>query len=410
MFFKVKTTEEVLDLVREFSPAGEVTVSIEDALGLALSGDISAPDNLPGFHRSSMDGFAVIAKDTFGASESIPAFLELAGEVAMGLKPDVSATQGKAIKISTGGMLPEGCDAVVMLEYCHSLDETTIEVSRAVSPLENVICPDDDFKENAVVFKAGTKLRPQDIGLLAGLGISEVSVFRRPKVAIISTGDEIVTIDKTPGPGQVRDINSYTLSTFCRQLGGEPTVMGLCRDNFSELKSLMEKSLECADTVWVSGGSSVGVRDMTLKVLESISDMELLVHGISISPGKPTIIAKTGNKAVFGLPGHAASAMVIAEVFLREFLAKLLGHESDDLDQVKSVKAVLDRNVESKSGRDDFIRVRLEKENDSLKAVPVFGKSGLISTLVEAHGLVRIDRNSEGIYQGQTVEVILFNR
>ncbi|MBN2418452.1 MAG: molybdopterin molybdotransferase MoeA, partial [Deltaproteobacteria bacterium] len=359
-------------------------------------------------YRSIVDGYAVQAKDTFGATESMPAFLELAGEVLMGQNPDVNYSQGKAVKISTGGMLPKGTDGVVMLEYCHSLDENTIEVSRAISPLENVISPGDDYKKNSIILKACAMLRPQDIGILAGLGVSRVSVFTRPKVAIISTGDEIVPIDKNPEPGQVRDINTYTLSAFCRQMGGEPIIMGLCPDDFAQLRKLMEKSLDSADTVWISGGSSVGARDITLKVLESFDDMELLVHGISISPGKPTIIARIGDRAVFGLPGHTASAMVIAEVFLREFLLRLLGCRSQNPALNGNIKAVMSRNIESKSGRDDFIRVRIEKNGNDLVAVPIFGKSGLISTLVDAHGLVRIDRNSEGVYQGQVVDVMLF--
>lgn len=409
MFFKVKTTEEVLDLVSKFTPAGEINLSIGNALGLVLSRDIVSSEDLPGFHRSTMDGYAVKAKDTFGASESIPAFLELAGEVLMGQTPDVAATQGKAVKISTGGMLPDGTDGVVMLEYCHSLDEKTIEVSRAISPLENVICPGDDFKKSTTVFKAGCKLRPQDIGLLAGLGISDVSVFRRPKVAIISTGDEIVPIEKTPEPGQVRDVNSYTLSAFCKQVGAEPTIMGLCGDDFTQLQEMVKNSLDFADTVWISGGSSVGTRDMTLKVLESFDDMDLLVHGISISPGKPTIMATIGGRAVFGLPGHTASAMVVAEVFLKKFISNLLSNNTQNSALHNNIKAEMSRNVESKSGRDDFIRVRIEKKGDKLIADPVFGKSGLISTLVDAHGLVRIERNTEGIYQGQAVDVMLFN-
>ena len=184
--------------------------------------------------------------------------------------------------------------------------------------------------------------------------------------------------------------------------------MGLCRDDFAQLRDLMKKSLDFADTVWVSGGSSVGTRDMTLNVLESFDDMEVLVHGISISPGKPTIIAKIGDRAIFGLPGHVASAMVIAEVFLKEFLSKLLGYRPQHPKLNGFLKAVMSRNIESKSGRDDFIRVRIEKEGDKFTAVPVFGKSGLISTLVDAHGLIRIDRNSEGVYQGQVVDVMLF--
>ncbi len=409
MFFKVITTEEALDIVRSFGPVEEVTVPLNDANGLYLSRDIISPEDLPGFYRTSVDGYAVKAQDTFGATESLPAFLEIAGEVLMGDAPDITLSRGKAIKISTGGMLPSGADGVVMLEYCHNLDNSTIEVSRAISPLENVISPGDDIKKGAIAFHARRKMRPQDIGLLAGLGIKDVPVFRRPRVAIISTGDEVIPIEKEPGPGRVRDINSYTLNAFCREQGAEPVILGLCRDNFNDLKILVEKGLSCADTLFISGGSSVGARDMTLKVLGSFDHMEILAHGISISPGKPTIIAKVGNRAVFGLPGHVASAMVVAEVFLKEFIRRLSGGSRDDTVLNRSIRAFLSRNIESKSGRDDFIRVRIENDNGRPLAVPVFGKSGLISTLVNAHGLIRIDRNSEGAYQGQVVDVMLFN-
>ncbi len=409
MFFKVITTEEALEIIRGFVPVDEVTVPLSTASGLYLSRDIISPEELPGFYRTSVDGYAVKAQDTFGATESLPTFLEIAGETLMGDVPDISVSHGKAIKISTGGMLPEGAEGVVMLEYCHNLDQNTIEVSRAISPLENVISPGDDIKKGAIAFNARRKMRPQDIGLLAGLGIREIPVFRRPRIAIISTGDEIVPIENDPGPGRVRDINSYTLNAFCREQGAEPVIMGLCRDDFKELKILVEKGLACADTVWISGGSSVGTRDMTLKVLESFDHVELLAHGISISPGKPTIIAKVGNRAVFGLPGHAASAMVVAEVFLKEFIRRLSGSNTDDKVLNRGIKAFISRNIESKSGRDDFIRVRIENDNGKLLAIPVFGKSGLISTLVDAHGLIRIDRNSEGVYQGQEVDVMLFN-
>jgi len=409
LFFKVITTEEALDIVRSFGPVEEVTVPLNDANGLYLSRDIISPEDLPGFYRTSVDGYAVKAQDTFGATESLPAFLEIAGEVLMGDAPDITLSRGKAIKISTGGMLPSGADGVVMLEYCHNLDNSTIEVSRAISPLENVISPGDDIKKGAIAFHARRKMRPQDIGLLAGLGIKDVPVFRRPRVAIISTGDEVIPIEKEPGPGRVRDINSYTLNAFCREQGAEPVILGLCRDNFNDLKILVEKGLSCADTLFISGGSSVGARDMTLKVLGSFDHMEILAHGISISPGKPTIIAKVGNRAVFGLPGHVASAMVVAEVFLKEFIRRLSGGSRDDTVLNRSIRAFLSRNIESKSGRDDFIRVRIENDNGRPLAVPVFGKSGLISTLVNAHGLIRIDRNSEGAYQGQVVDVMLFN-
>jgi len=408
LFFKVKTSEEVLELLKGFNPIGEETVFMGEGLNRVLAMEIIAGEDLPEFSRSSMDGYAVRARDTFGAVETLPALLDVTGEVLMGRAPDGIVSRGKAIRISTGGMMPDGADAVVMLEYCHSLDAGTIEVSRVVSPLENVISPGDDFKKGAVIFEKGCLLRPQDLGLLAGLGIQDITVYKRPRVAIISTGDEIVPIDQRPGPGQVRDINAYTLSAFCRQAGAEPLNLGLCRDSFSDLREMVAGGLEAADTLWISGGSSVGTRDLTVKVLESFGDMELLAHGISISPGKPTIIARIGGRAVFGLPGHAASAMVVAQVFLTPFLSRLSGERGAFEDNHFYVQAELERNIESASGRDDYIRVRLNKRDGRLFAGPIFGKSGLISTLVDAHGLVKIDRNTEGLYQGQTVNVMLF--
>ncbi|MEN6489265.1 MAG: molybdopterin molybdotransferase MoeA, partial [Smithella sp.] len=236
MFFKVKTSEEVLEILKGFDPVGTETILIGEALNRVLSREIICEEDMPNFSRSSMDGYAVRAKDTFGASDSLPAFLELAGEVIMGSFPTDVVMPGTAVKISTGGMIPEGADAVVMVEYCHSVDENTIEVSRTVAPLENIIVKGDDFKEGAVIFKTGTVLRPQDIGVLAGLGIEKISVYKKPKVAIISTGDEVIPIDQKPAPGQVRDINSYTLSAFCSQAGVIPVNMGLCKDDFAQMK------------------------------------------------------------------------------------------------------------------------------------------------------------------------------
>lgn len=409
MFFKVKTSEEVFKIIEQFGPLGEERVPLEKALGRVLSQDIISPEDLPGFYRSSMDGYAVRSKDTFGATETLPAMLEVRGEVSMGQMPTVAVGRGMAVKISTGGMLPDGADGVVMVEYCHVLDENTIEVSRAISPLENVILPGDDFKKGFPVLKKGSALRPQDLGVMAGLGISQVLVYRKPRVAIISTGDEVIQIDQRPRPGQVRDINTYTLSAFCWQSGAEPVTLGLCSDHFEELKAMVEKGLREADTVWISGGSSVGTRDLTLNVFESFDNVELLVHGISISPGKPTIIARVGPKVVFGLPGHTASAMVVAEIFLAPFLYRLSGEGSFPESLHDQVDAELSRNIESASGREDYIRVKLQRRKGKLIAEPIFGKSGLISTLVEADGLVRVDRNAEGLYQGEKVEVIIFN-
>jgi molybdopterin molybdotransferase len=410
LFLKVKTPEEVFEIIKTFGPLGEETVPLENAFDRILSRDVVSPENLPGFYRSSMDGYAVRAKDTFGATETLPAILEVSGEVLMGKKPVIVLAPGEAVKMPTGGMLPQGADGVVMVEYCHELDQNTIEVARAISPLENVILPDDDFKKGVPVLKKGNRpLRPQDLGVMAGLGLSQATVHKRPRVAILSTGDEIIPVTQRPKPGEVRDINSYTLSAFCRQFGAEPVNLGLCRDDFGEIKSRVEKGLQEADTVWLSGGSSVGVMDLTLKVIESFENAKLLVHGISISPGKPTIIARIGSKAVFGLPGHTASAMVVAEIFLAPFLRRLsgAGHLSESLHD--EIEAELSRNIESASGREEYIRVKLERREEDFVAEPVFGKSGLISTLVEADGLLRVERNTEGLYQGEKVKVMIFN-
>jgi len=220
----------------------------------------------------------------------------------------------------------------------------------------------------------------------------------------------MVPISQSPGPGQVRDINRYTLGALCQNMGADPVYMGICPDHFEPLREMVEAALSSADAVWISGGSSVGTRDFTLKVFETLPDFQLLVHGISISPGKPTIIGRSGDKPVIGLPGHPASALVVAEIFMTRMLRTLSGN----MDSQKGVhavkKAILKRNIPSSGGREDYVRIRLEKSEEHLKAIPVFGKSGLISTLVEADGLVRIGMNTEGLYEGDEIDVILFSR
>ncbi len=408
-FFKVKTPQEVFAIIDGFPPVGNETIPLEEALGRTLNRDLAAPEDLPHFSRSSMDGYAVRAQDTFGASESLPALVEVCTEVNMGRPPETHIRQGQAAKISTGGMLPEGADGVVMVEYCRPLDGRILEVSRSISPLENVILPGDDFKKGGIFLHKGTCLRPQELGVLAGFGLSEVPVFRRPRVAVISTGDEVVPARATPLPGQVRDVNRYTLSGLCTELQSEPLYLGLCPDESAALETLVLEGVRQADTVWVSGGSSVGTRDLTLQIFKALPDFELLVHGISISPGKPTIIGRSGTKPVVGLPGHVASALVVAEVFLSRLISRLSGRAEESAFAGGKVEALLSRNIESASGREDYIRVKLlQQSGDTLTAEPIFGKSGLISPLVEADGLLRVHMNTEGMYKGEKVEILLF--
>ncbi|UCE33401.1 MAG: molybdopterin molybdotransferase MoeA [Deltaproteobacteria bacterium] len=407
-FFKVKTAPEVLESLKDINPLGVQPVGITNALSRVLARDIVSTEDIPGFQRSTVDGYALDARDTFGASESLPTPLVIVGEVKMGQVPDFGIKRGQCALISTGGMLPQGADAVVMVEYAQRIEETVVEITRPVSPLENVILADDDIKEGQKILHKGTLLRAQDLGVLAGLGIEAVEVFRRPRAAIISTGEELVDITGKPEPGQVRDINSYTVGGLCTGLGVEPVYLGLAGDSFGDLKVLLEKGLTEADVILLSGGSSVGAKDMTLDLFLSFAGVELVAHGVSISPGKPTIIARKGNKTLWGLPGHPVSAMIIFDVFLRYVFARLSGLADPGCYSRHTVEAELDRNIESASGREDYIRVKLVTEDGKLVAKPILGKSGLISTMVEADGIMKIDINTEGLYQGDTVRVSLF--
>jgi molybdopterin molybdotransferase len=407
-FFRVKTADEVIESLGNIEPLGAESIHVRDALNRVLAKDIQSSGDLPGFCRSTVDGYALAARDAFGATESLPSLFNIAGEVRMGEAPQFSLNRGECGLIPTGGMLPEGANAVVMMEYSQRLNEEAVEICRPVSPLENVIQPDDDVKKGQVVLKRGTLLRAQDLGILAGLGVGRVEVVARPRAAIISTGEELVDIGQEPRPGQIRDINSSTLGGLCVNSGVEPLYLGIVGDSFHDLKLVVERGISRADVVLVSGGSSIGEKDLTLDVFLSLDGVELVAHGVSISPGKPTIIVRKGNKTLWGLPGHPVSAMVIFDVFLRYLFHRLLGLSELDAYRGQFIEAELDRNVESATGREDYIRVMLSRNQGRVLATPILGKSGLISTMVEADGLVRIDMNTEGLYRGDRVQVRLF--
>ncbi len=407
-FFKVKTAEDIFESLRDIKTVGTESVPITGAFKRVLARDIISGEDLPGFQRSTMDGYALAAKDSFGASENLPTPLNIVEEVKMGEIPRCALHRGECAQISTGGMLPEGADAVVMVEYTQKVEDGVVEICRPVSPLENVILPDDDVKRGQIVLHKGSLLRPQDLGILAGLGISMVDVFTRPKAAIISTGEEIVDISKKPEAGQMRDINSYTLGGLCIKLGVEPIYLGIIRDRFEDITLFIKKGLSQADVVLLSGGSSVGVKDFTLDAFLSLDGVEVVAHGVSISPGKPTIIARKENKTLWGLPGHPVSAMIIFDIFLRYLFGKLLGLTNLREYNSHAIEAELDRNIESATGREDYIRVKLTNVEGKWLATPILGKSGLISTMVEAEGIVAIDMNTEGLYKGETVKVRLF--
>ena len=307
-------------------------------------------------------------------------------------------------------MLPEGADAVVMVEYTAEHPDQTLEVRRAVAPGENVLQPGEDVQAGELLFEAGTQLRPQDIGLLAALGIVRLAVYQRPRVVILSSGDEIVPINQRPGPGQVRDANAYLAAAQVQTWGGLPSIRGILPDEFAALRAALAGALSEADLILISGGSSVGVRDLTLAAIQDLPGAEVLVHGVAIRPGKPTILAavgETGARPLLGLPGHPASAAVVMEVLGRPLLEQLSGLKAQP-PWGRTVTAALSRNLAGASGREDYVRVRLRREADNLWADPVLGPSGLISPLVNSDGLVMIPLGVEGLVKGEQVEVRLF--
>lgn len=377
-------------------------VALTAALGRILAEDLVSPEDVPGFSRSTVDGYAVRAGDTYGASEAIPAYLRLAGNVRMGHPPDLQVSSGLAVAIPTGGMLPEGADAVVMIEYTEVLGQEEIMLTRPVSPGENVIRRGEDVAARTRLLEQGRRLRPQELGLLASLGIVELPVFHPYKVGIISTGDEIVAPEEVPGPGQVRDINSYTLWGLVKQSGAEPVLYGVARDQKHDLTTLVHKAVAECQLVLISGGSSVGARDYTMEVLKNLGEPGLLLHGMPLKPGKPTVVAAAQGKLLFGLPGHPVSAMVVYELLVHPLLAFNTYNSVQPV-----VRAKLARNLASASGRQDHLRVKLVERAGTLWAEPVLGKSGLISTMVLADGEVVIPPALEGLAAGEIVEIRL---
>jgi molybdopterin molybdotransferase len=356
-----------------------------------------------------MDGYAVKAKDTFGASASQPAYLKLAGTIEMGKEATRALIKGEAMRISTGGMLPPESDGVVMVEYTEEVGDSMVEIHRGVSPWQNVIQIGDDIKKGDLVFPRGRRLRAHDLGALTGIGVSSLSVYRKPRVALISTGDEIIDVEMEPRPGQVRNINQHSLAGLVEECGAELDDLGVVRDDRDALVKTLRKALEWGDLVLLSGGSSVGARDIAMDAILSLPNAEMIFHGISVSPGKPTIFAKAAGKPLLGLPGYPVSAMVIFDLFAAPLIRVLGGENQQSASQFsKTTRAILKTNVASQTGREDYVRVSLEESDGRLYATPLPGKSGAIFTLVKADGMIRIDLNQEGVEKGEEVEVILF--
>jgi molybdopterin molybdotransferase len=407
-FFQAVSEQRFHELLGGFSPLERIeTVPLEEVLGRVLAEDVIAREDLPLHDRASMDGYAVQAADTFGASDANPVYLDIVGGVQIERQPEFTLGLGQCGSIVTGGLLPTGADAVVMEEYAFVMGEGTVEVRRSATPGENVMLRGEDGRAGQTLFPAGHRIRPQDIGLLAAFGHARVSVFARPRVFIISTGNEVVGVQDEVRPGQVRDVNSAALAVLVREAGGEPIVGGRVSDHQERIAAKLVEGLELADAILISGGSSIGVRDLTLAAIEGLESSLVLAHGVMIKPGKPNILAKVSEKPIWGLPGQVTSAQVSVIVFGVPFF-KRLGGEGDTRFLRRTSAATMGRNVSSPQGKTEYVRVRLERTDTPVpKAVPVLGKSGLLRTMIQADGLVRIGAQNEGLNPGELVEVWL---
>jgi molybdopterin molybdotransferase len=416
-FFTLKTLDEARALCDGAFGAlrvgkERVAATPREALGRVLSADVRSPGPVPHFARSTVDGFAVRSADTAGATGGQPVYLEVVGRVLMGKPAELALRPGEAAEVPTGGMLPAGANAAVMVEHTERLGDTTVEIGRAVAPGVNVIGVGDDVGAGALCLEAGRRLGAGDLALLAAIGVAEVEVFRRPVVALLATGDEVVPPTAVPGPAEVRDSNSAGLSALVRLAGGEPRFDGIVKDVARALADAARASLEGADVLLINGGSSVGDRDHAAAVIDGLGRPGLLFHGVAIKPGKPTIAALAGVKPVFGLPGHPVSAMVSFHCLVRPVIARL-GGELELFEPV--VTARLARAVPSDAGRTELVRVRLvalprdqaSPAGVGFVAEPLFGPSAALTSLVSARGLVEIPLGVEGLDAGEIVAVRL---
>ncbi|WP_088227317.1 gephyrin-like molybdotransferase Glp [Desulfosporosinus sp. FKB] len=400
--FKVKTLTEAIETLKPYvlSLYQHVEkVSLEDSLGRIVARDIPATCDLPHFRKSTVDGMAVRAVDTFGASESMPALIQCRGEVLMGKAPAEQLEKGIGILIPTGGMLPEGADAVVMIEHLENFGDGLYGVTKSAAPGENLIDIGEDLSKGEVILPEFTRIRAQEMGLLASQGLVTVPVLPRFRVGILSTGDEIIPPDQIPQPGQSRDINGYTLLGQAIACGAEAHHYGIVKDDLEKMRTILTTMLQENDIVLLSGGSSVGSRDLSAQLIDELGEPGLLFHGLALRPGKPTIGGIVDQKLIFGLPGHPASAMVVFDTIVRPWLdASVLHPKTEPLP-----KGTITQNLYSGSGREEFIRVQLSSNGEKWVVEPIRGKSGLIRTMVLADALVHIGLDTEGIEAGNDV-------
>lgn len=404
LFFTVKSVADALELLRRATPAltRSERLATAAAAGRIVARAPQSPVELPNFRRSAMDGFAVRASDTFGASDSLPAYLTRVGEVRMGEQPTVTVGSGQAVEVATGAMLPEGADAVVMVERTQPFGADQIEVLAPVAPGEHVVQIGEDVALDAPILPMGRRLRPQDLGGLLAVGITHVDVMARPRVHVLSCGDELVSPEDAPGLGQIRDINAAMLAALFDAAGAEATTHGIARDTFEDTLAKAREAIVDADLLVISAGSSVSARDLTSAVIGRLGAPGVLQHGLAVKPGKPTILAVCDGRPVIGLPGNPVSALLVARQIVTPLIAHLLGAQPE---WPATVRATLTQNIASTTGREDTVPVRLRRGDGRLEAEPVFGKSNLIYTLIRSDGLVVVPLNANGLRAGTEVDV-----
>ncbi len=373
------------------------TINIDDSLGRVLAEDIVATLSTPPFNRAAMDGYAVKAKDTFNSSQLNPKVLDLVGELHAGETPQKRVNTGECIQIATGAMMPKGGDAVVMVEDTEEENER-VKVFKSAYPKANVAQKGEDIKEGELILKHGFVLDPGKMGVLASQGISRIRVYEKPKVAILPTGEEICEVGKRLRQGQVYDINSHTISSVVRANGCLSIRFGIVGDDTEELKSAIAEALK-SDLVVISGGSSVGERDLLFDVLQNLG--EVIFHGVQVKPGKPTIFAMIQGKPVLGMPGYPTSCLINTYLFLLPAIRKM-AHLPPRREEV--VEARLSQRVPGSVGRRQFLPVKIEG-ND---AIPMFKESGAITSIAEADGYIEIAENIDLLEKGEPVTVKLF--
>lgn len=400
-FFNTVSIEQAKAEIRKRAEKYSIScecIDILSANGRVAYEDVKSREIVPAFTRSTVDGYAVNSKDSHGASSTIPSLLNLVERIEMGKEPERAIISGEASYVPTGGMLPEGADAVVMIESAEELDESTLMIYKAVSNGDNVLKRGDDIDGDTVLIPKGRIISSYDIGVLSSQGISKVRVYRKLKFTILSTGDEIIDVDEDIKMGQIRDINSYVIASEIMDMGHEVVKRTIVKDDYDELKKEMEEGIEQSDIVLISGGSSVGTKDYTCDVIKDIGGQDVFIHGISVKPGKPTIVGEANGKLIFGLPGQPASSIVIFSIIVKTAIRDVLGIDDD----ARTAQCIMDTNFPSASGKTTYQMVKVYEREGKLYASPIFGKSGMISLLSKADGYIEIGADEEGINRGDT--------